>query len=134
MKQTEEMVAVKEAKVTAKGSSDLGGLLAWRIGGAIIKRGLRASKERLEQERDEGKAVAGVSLDLGLDLLTGTVTRAPVDHAMTIGETRKVIATLNLPQGMKDDSRKAHFVDLTRIIGKMEIFQNTTYPLTDFDM
>ena len=52
---------------------------------------------------------------------------------MTIQETRKVINTLNLPRDMKDDSRKADFADLTRIIGKMEIFQGTTYPLTEYD-
>ena len=38
-------------------------------------------QERLELERD---AISSISVDLGLDLLTGTVTRAPVDHAMTI--------------------------------------------------
>ena len=91
---------------------------------------MRASKERLELERD---AISSISVDLGLDLLTGTVTRAPVDHAMTIQETRKVIKTLNLPKDMKDDSRKADFADLTKIIERMEIFQGTTFPLNEFD-
>ena len=83
MKQAETAIEASTAKVAARGKKglSLGQILAREVGGAIIKKQLRASKERLELERD---AISSISVDLGLDLLTGTVTRAPVDHAMTI--------------------------------------------------
>ena len=34
---------------------------------------------------------------------------------------------------MKDDTRKADFADLTKIIERMEIFQGTTFPLNEYD-
>ena len=67
---------------------------------ADLKKNLRATKQRLQQERDQ---VVGIAEDMGIDLLSGTVMRQPILVNMTHREARHMFRLHSLDKRLKDD-------------------------------
>ena len=80
---------------------------------ADLKKNMRATKERLVQERD---AVLGIAEDMGIDLLTGTVMRQPVLVNMNHIETRNMLKLHSMEKHIKDEQPKINFRALIRMI------------------